>query len=290
MTTRLAFFICISVLLTQSAYSLDLQEALEPMQTRGISINQEEVTVVPLTFTRAEYLVVATLTSCEGKEVSFAVLSSLDALSTASKWTQVNEITSETIHIKHQNKSKGTVYLALKHNQPVNENSYSFLLLKTNIISESVSPTQVFSAPTTEVQWQWNATFNKLNATWPALKIDDKDAYAKLMRQMSKSHMVVVTYKMVATVSEKFTKGMARCDMKVKGHTGLIEATQTLPTHQDTVSFEFQPTEPVYYVTLVASVSKVFWNDYSRKSWEISYAYPVAKYEVPSEYIQSKNE
>lgn len=289
MVTRAILLICVSLCFVHTAFGVEVLSPMERIQKRSVFVNRKEITIVPLTASLTEYLTV-TLTKCDRKGVTFAVLPSLDALSKANKWTQFDGTVTETIRAGHGSNPKGMVYLALKHSAPVGRNARSYVLLQAMGVPGVVSPTPVFSVPNSKAQLQWNANTKKVNVTFPQL-IKDKDGYSKLLRTgFSRSHTLSISYRMIATVAEKFTTGIAQCGTMVAGKTGLIDISKPFYSYsQGTVSFEFEPTEPVYYITLVASVAKTHWQKTSNKSWEISYYYPITRYEVPAAYIQRKN-
>lgn len=285
MTNRLALLICVSVCLAHTAFGLRTLSPMGRLQQQSVSLYQEEISIVPLNASRPEYLTV-TLTKCEGNGVSFAVLPSLHALSNATKWTRVDDIVT-TIHAGHGSNQKEMVYLALRHSAPVEKNARSFIILELKGVPQVASPTKFFSVPNSKAQIQWNAKTQKVNAIFPPL-IKENNLYSKL--HLSRSHSLSYSYRMFATGSEKLTTAMTKCGVRVKGNTpGVIELTQPVETKQGALSFEFQPTEPVYYISLVASVAVTHFLDISKVSWRTTLVYPATKYQVPAAYIKRKN-
>lgn len=285
MTSRLALLICVSVCLAQTAFGLKKLSPMERIQQRSVPINGEEITIVPLIAKYTMYLKF-TLTKCGEIGVSYIVLPSLPrGLDTLSNWTQLNDTVTKNIYAGHHKNPKGMMYLALKHSASVGRNASSFVILQTmcNLIINSPP----FSFPNSKVQFQWNATTKKVNVTFPELKMD-WSAYSGL--GLDDLNKLTVKYRMIATTSEKFTTEIAKCgDAMITEKMALIDMNQPLFYLKGTVSFELQPTEPVYYITLIVSAAKHAWKYTPTWSWEVTYYYPVTKYEVPVEYIQRKN-
>ena len=262
------------------------QTPLAPMQTEGVTINGGEIIAIPLSYNKSGHLIISAH-QCEGAPTSFSVVSSPDIFNAEKplvQWTPIgNSILTTSVKVETGSESQGKVYLLVKLVRALSDES-SYSEFRTILATSSHSPEKVFSVPTnSEIKWNWDAS-NKLIGSLPVLDTNSA-LFDELLDETSKSETLLVTYHLIATTSEKITEGMAKCNMKVKGSTGLVEAVQevNLPDTRSAITFEIQPTEKMYYMAVVATVSKVHWKDNSRKSWEVQYLYPVSKYVVPAQ-------
>lgn len=291
MTTFLALVVCFSVCLAQTTFGRKVLSPMESIQKRSVSIVGEEITIVPMSgaILWAQHFTFS-FTKCGENGVSYAILSAPN--DKTKNWTQVNDTVTKTMRIPVAKGFYGPkelmVYLALKHSTSVEKDTQSFVVVQMmGVYPRGMRPTPLFSVPNSKVQLQWNAKAKTVNVIFPRLH-QNKWVTEYLFKRSSDKYLVV-SYRMIATSTEKFTTDMAKCGSAMAtGKTVLIDMGQPFYS-QGTVSFEFKPTEPVYYITLVASVANTHWSDISTKLWEISYDYPVTKYEVPAEYIQQNN-